>query len=248
MTAWYREWFGEDYLDLYSHRDQGEADRHVRFVEQVLMARGPRPSAVLDLACGAGRHTQGLRSNGWRALGLDLSLTLLLRHGRGGWPRVAGDMRCLPFAGASFDWVLNFFTSFGYFETEQENRSVFEEVARILAPRGLAFVDYFNLDRALRDLVREEVTVRQGPDGAVKIEIERWWDGATHRLNKRIRLSGPGRPVRSYLESVRGYRANEVIERMGEAGLDVTERFGDFTGLAFDPASSERLILVARKR
>src|SRR5258708_35581400 len=94
--AWYKEWFGEEYLGLYSHRDEQEAEAHVDFVERRLGEGWPR--AVLDLACGAGRHTAALRRRGYRTLGVDLSLTLLV-HARG-LPRVAGDMRCLPFAAA----------------------------------------------------------------------------------------------------------------------------------------------------
>ncbi len=130
--AWYKEWFGEDYLELYSHRDESEAEEHVGFVERHLA--GPKPRAVLDLACGAGRHTAALRRRGYRTLGVDLSLTLLVRAE--GLPRVAGDMRRLPFAAESFDWVLNFFTSFGYFESERENFQVLEEAVRVLTPEA----------------------------------------------------------------------------------------------------------------
>src|SRR3712207_9146074 len=95
---WYKEWFGEEYLELYSHRDESEAEEHVDFVERYLGgAGGPHPRAVLDLACGAGRHTAALRQKGYRTLGLDLSLTLLARMLARGLPRVAGDMRLLPF-------------------------------------------------------------------------------------------------------------------------------------------------------
>ena len=92
--AWYREWFGEEYLELYANRDENEASGHVDFVEKALGGPGgqPRPRAVLDLACGAGRHTAVLRRRGYRALGVDLSITLLIR---GQMPCVAGDMRRL---------------------------------------------------------------------------------------------------------------------------------------------------------
>src|SRR5258705_247492 len=46
--AWYKQWFGEEYLELYAHRDEGEAERHVDFVESLLAGRQPR--AILDLA------------------------------------------------------------------------------------------------------------------------------------------------------------------------------------------------------
>ena len=235
--AWYKEWFGEEYLDLYSHRDEGEADRHVEFVAS-LFDRPPR--AILDLACGAGRHTVALRRRGHRALGVDLSKTLLAQAP--GLPRVAGDMRCLPFGDASFDWVLNFFTSFGYFEIEAENRQVLSEVARLLAPGGRFFIDLFNRDRVLETLEPSE----SRDIGGRMVEIERWYDERSGRVNKRIRVTGSSEPPRTFVESVRAYTATEVEGALCDAGLSVVGRFGSFSGEPFEP-TSPRLILLARK-
>ena len=71
-------------------------------------------------------------------------MTLLARMRANGLPRVAGDMRRLPFKGESFDWVLNFFTSFGYFERERENFRVLEEIVRVLVPEGRFLIDLMN--------------------------------------------------------------------------------------------------------
>ncbi len=168
--AWYKEWFGEEYLGLYSHRDEQEAEAHIDFVERVLGEL--RPRAVLDLACGAGRHTAVLRRRGYRTLGVDLSLTLLAHARR--LPCVAGDMRCLPFSAGAFDWVLNFFTSFGYFETERENFLVLEEIVRVLAPCGRFLIDIMNTANTLRHLQPREVQRlddrRQGAAGREQAE------------------------------------------------------------------------------
>src|SRR5262245_21577319 len=164
---WYKEWFGEEYLELYSHRDESEAEEHVDFVKRYL--GGPRPRAVLDLACGAGRHTAALRRRGYRTLGIDLSLTLLARIEP---RRVAGDARRLPFADGSFGWVLNFFTSFGYFEAERENFRVLEEIVRVLAPAGRFLIDLMNAGSVLAGLTppgSQELDGRQ-------VEMERWYD------------------------------------------------------------------------
>ncbi len=235
---WYKEWFGEEYLELYSHRDRGEAEVHLNFVEQVFSGAPPR--AVLDLACGAGRHTEALRQRGFRALGVDLSLTLLTQNPD--LPRVAGDMRCLPFADSTFDWVLNFFTSFGYFETERENFQVLEEVVRVLAPRGRFLIDLFNVDHVIATLQPHETREINGRD----VEIERWYDPRARRINKRIRVQSRDRPVRAYLESVRAYRREEVLNGLRWAGLEVTELYGNFQGEPFD-RDSERLILVGHR-
>lgn len=236
--AWYKEWFGEEYLELYAHRNRGEAEQHIDFVESLFGET--RPRAVLDLACGAGRHTAALRRRGYRTLGVDLSTTLLAQAPM--LPRVAGDMRCLPFADGSFEWVLNFFTSFGYFESEQENRRVLEEVARLLAPGGGLLIDLFNREQVIANLETGETR----EVGGRTVEIERWYDERSERVNKRIRLAGSAYPARTFLESVRAYSAEDVAEALTSVGLSVTDRFGSFEGETFD-SGSPRLIFVARK-
>ncbi len=235
--AWYKEWFGEEYLELYAHRDRGEAERHVDFVEKLF---GGTPRAVLDLACGAGRHTEALRRRGYRALGVDLSLTLLTQSPE--LPRVAGDMRCLPFADRAFDWVLNFFTSFGYFESERENFRILEEMVRVLTPGGRFLIDLFNIDRVLATLEPRETREINGR----RVEIERWYDARSQRINKQIRVHAADRPARTYLESVRAYRREEVTNGLQWAGLELEEIYGDFDGERFGHGS-ERLILVGRR-
>jgi len=243
-VAWYKEWFGADYLDLYAHHNQEEAERHVAFVAEHL-ADSPPPRAVLDLACGAGRHTAALRRHGLRTLGVDLSLTLLTR--RPDLPRVRGDMRCLPFTDGSFDWVLNFFTSFGYFETERENFRVLEEIVRLLSPGGRFLIDFLNRDRVLASITSNETM----EEAEQRIEIQRWYDPATSRINKRITLrprgaDGNDGPPRTYLESVRAYSSQEVTIGLSWAGLEVTGVFGNFQGDPYQ-RDSERLIILGRK-
>jgi SAM-dependent methyltransferase len=237
-VAWYREWFGQDYLDLYAHRDRGEAEAGVDAVVGWLGA--PKPRAVLDLACGAGRHTEALRRRGLRALGVDLSLTLLAR--RPDLPRVRGDMRRLPFAAGSFDWVLNFFTSFGYFETERENFRVLEEIVRVLAPGGRFLIDFLNRDRVLAELTPHETSEEDGR----RVEVARWYDPASCRINKRITVRPADAPPRTYLESVRAYSRDEVTMGLTWAGLEVTDLYGNFRGDPFQ-SDSERLILLGRR-
>ena len=238
--AWYKEWFGAEYLELYAHRDAGEADRHIDFVERHLAPRLPEPRAVLDLACGAGRHTQALRGRGFRTLGVDLSVTLLAFPPR--VPCAAGDMRRLPFAAGSFDWVLNFFTSFGYFERERENFQVLEEIVRLLAPGGRFLIDFLNRDHVLARLKEQEVQEIAGR----RVEIERWYDDTTRRINKRMRLGNNGGAEKTYLESVRAYSRDEVTIGSRWAGLQVDDLYGNFQGEPFE-SDSERLILVGHK-
>src|SRR3982751_3002771 len=115
MTEWYEEWFGEDYLRLYPHRNDAEAERAVALISStVSLQPGWR---VLDVGCGAGRHTRAFVVYSARCVGLDLSATLLrLARETTSAPLVRADMRALPIRPRSMDLTVNLFTSFGYFE------------------------------------------------------------------------------------------------------------------------------------
>ncbi|HUR82435.1 MAG TPA: class I SAM-dependent methyltransferase [Thermoanaerobaculia bacterium] len=231
--TWYQEWFGEEYLELYAHRDENEARRQVAFFRsQVGDVRGP----VLDLACGMGRHVQELQSLGYSPVGCDLSYTLLRTGIReyGRMPLARADMRHLPFCDGVFAALVNFFTSFGYFETEEENVQVVREMARVLDQGAPFLFDYLNVHRELENLVRRETL--DTPMGPVK--IERWFDGAERSFNKRIQIG-----EKRYLERVRGYDLAEVSSMFASCNLSIRAAFGDFDGAPYE-RTSPRLILV----
>ena len=73
--AWYKKSFGKDYLKIYSHRNREEAKRHVDFACKALNLRAGQ--LVLDLGCGAGRHSYELIGRHIRVTAFDLSEELL---------------------------------------------------------------------------------------------------------------------------------------------------------------------------
>ena len=234
--TWYQEWFGEEYLELYAHRDEHEARRQVAFfIEQFGGVGGP----VLDLACGMGRHVTELLASGYRVVGCDLSFTMLQagRQEYGGMPVARADMRQLPFFTASFAALVNFFTSFGYFATEEENEQVVDEMARVLEPGAVFLFDYLNVERELQKLVQRETL--ETPMGEVR--IERWFDSSDRSINKRITIG-----QKRYLERVRGYELSEISNMFAACKLSIRTAFGDFDGSPF-AATSPRLILVGTK-
>ena len=234
--TWYQEWFGEEYLELYSHRDENEAKQQVAFFrEQCGRIDGP----VLDLACGMGRHIQELQALGYRAIGCDLSYTLL-RTGIREYGEMAvarADMRSLPYCDDSFNGLVNFFTSFGYFATEEENMQVVREMSRVLEGGAQFLFDYLNVHRELQKLVQAET--RDTPLGPVK--IERWFDPSDRSFNKRMTIG-----EKRYLERVRGYDFDEISAMFSSCNLQIRDAFGDFGGESFD-RTSPRLILVGSR-
>ena len=234
--TWYQEWFGEEYLELYSHRDEDEAKRQVTFFRTQV---GPISGPVLDLACGMGRHMQELAVAGFHAVGCDLSWTLLRTGVReyGAMPVARADMRALPFCDGSFAGLVNFFTSFGYFAEERENEQVVHEMARVLKPGATFLFDYLNVHRELEKLVQKET--RETPTGTV--DIVRWFDPSDRSFNKRITIGH-----KRYLERVRGYDLDEISAMFTSCGMTIRASFGDFDGTEFT-RTSPRLILVGSR-
>ncbi len=244
-TPWFRRWFGEEYLRLYPHRDRDEARDGVELLlsRRPEVARGP----VLDLACGAGRHLDVLSTRGVPCVGLDLSLSLLSRahQTRPHLRLVRGDMRRLPFNPSSFSAVTSFFTSFGYFDSEEGDRRVAREVHRVLRPGGTFFLDFLNAHSVLDQLIpRDEHVV----EGRRVIQERRVLPGG-RIVEKRIRIETepPDDPDRTFVERVRLYTADELSTLLAAVGLETSERFGDYKGGAPSPASP-RAIIVARAR
>lgn len=239
MSEWYERWFGEEYLALYPHRDERDAAAAVALVVSQTGGRDFR--RVLDLACGAGRHTRLLGARWW-TVGVDLSPVLLklARASEPERPYVRADMRVLPFAEGCFDLVVNLFTSFGYFAADEEHDTVIGEVARVLAPDGWFALDYLNAPY-VRDSLRAAGTS----------------EAANAGFTQRRELSGDGRYVikqitrtddgRTFVERVRLFEPADLKVMLARAGLVVKSELGDYAGGELSSASP-RAILMAQRR
>jgi len=237
---WFRDWFGEEYLALYPHRDEREAREAVDLFRDV-GSRIPG-SRILDVACGAGRHLRELRAAGLDATGLDLSLPLLrsARSTAPADPLVRGDMRRLPFARGVFGGLTSFFTSFGYFADPVDDRRVLQEMARVLAPGGAFMIDFLNASRVREELVAED---SREVEGNRIVQVREIADGV---VVKRIRIEPfDGSPIRYFEERVRLYSCEKLVSLLAEAGLLTQHRFGEYSGAPFR-TESPRLILAGQ--
>lgn len=240
--AWYEKSFGQDYLLVYKHRDmQGAQAEASRMAGWLTLAPG---ASILDLCCGMGRHSLALAEEGYRVTGMDLSEVLLAEarrlDERGQVEWVRGDMRRVPLQGP-YDGVVNLFTSFGYFETDEENGAVLREIGRLLAPGGRFLIDFLNA----RFVERHLVPSSERQDGAVTIRESRSIENGY--VCKRIVLSEPGKPDRSYRERVRLYGLEDFRRLLAGTGLKLDQVHGDYESGTYSEEESKRLILVGTK-
>ena len=238
-SEWFERWFGEEYIALYPHRNAAEAEQVVSLIERVIApAKGGR---VLDLACGAGRHSRALCKRWWTT-GLDLSEVLLRLAKREGVPAalVRGDMRVLPFRDQSFELVVNLFTSFGYFADDESHLHVVREVSRVTEPGGSFVLDFLNTSQLKNALVPYDE--RRIGDQIVEQRREISDDGRF--VIKRICLRGTGK---EFTERVRLFDSGDLTAMMIAAGFHVTASFGSYDRAPLT-VTSPRVVLFGTRR
>ena len=238
MSEWFRRWFGADYQALYPHRDDAEAEK----VTGLLAARGIVAAGwrVLDLACGGGRHAGALERSGARVTGLDLSLVQLRAARQRSLARlIRADMRLLPLRSGVMDAVVNLFTSFGYFDTDEEHAMVLAEIARVLRPGGAFAMDFLNAPQVRANLVPRDEKLISGR----RVVQERRISDDGRFVIKLITLDGASEP---FVERVRLLERADLERMAGQAGLRTEAVLGDYAGSPHEP-TSPRLLLLARR-
>ena len=236
---WFESWFDSPwYPILYSHRDYAEAES---FIEHLLAALSPSPNATfLDLACGRGRHSVFIHQHGYDVTGLDLSAASIADAQLSAQPGLrfgVHDMR-QPLDG-QYDYILNLFTSFGYFADQAENLLVLKNVARSLAPGGTFALDFFNVEAVLRGLVPYEEIDRSG----IRFTIRKRFEQGC--IIKSIHVTTADAAY-DFEERVQGLALADFERLFAQAGLEIEEIWGDYQGGGFDRDHSPRLILFGR--
>lgn len=233
----------DDYMavyrdDLTDERSEAEIATLVELLEL------DRPMQILDLACGFGRHANRLAALGHSVTGVDLMPGFLdIARQKAAEMGVQvdyrqGDMRQIDFVEA-FDRVLLLFTSFGYFE-DDENVRVMKNITRALRPGGLLGFDITNRDAVAKDVPSSHV-IDRGDD----LTINRLsFDVLTGRFhNRRIVIRDGVRRDKPF--SIRLYNATEIRSLLDRAGLKVDKIVG-YDGQPLS-ISSRGMVIVARK-
>ncbi len=195
-------------------------------------------SKILDLACGKGRHSLYLNELGYDVTGADLSVNSIAEASRFENSTLhfkVHDMR-EPFP-AQFDAVFNLFTSFGYFDDDDDNLKTLKAIRDSLNEYGLGVIDFMNVQQVIENLVPKEVKEVDG----IEFNISRMV--IDHHIIKEIRFTDGGRDYH-FTEKVRALDLAEFEQMMEMANISLLDVFGDYRLKKFNPATSDRLIMV----
>jgi SAM-dependent methyltransferase len=234
---WFTSWFDTPYYHiLYKDRNYREAQIFMDNLTHYLNL--PEKAKVLDLACGKGRHSIYLNQLGFNVLGADLSENSIAEASKNSNETLhfkVHDMR-EPFD-EKFDAIFNLFTSFGYFESDDDNLTTLKAIKESLSEYGFAVIDFMNVTQVIETLVPEEVKTVDGIDFKIKRYVE---DG---HILKEIDFEDQGRNFH-FTEKVKALTLKDFEDLMAEAGIFLLDIFGDYKLKKFHKTESERLIMI----
>ncbi|MCS7004408.1 MAG: class I SAM-dependent methyltransferase [Cytophagales bacterium] len=239
-SSWYHNWFDSPYYHLlYEHRNDGEAEFFLRNL--IYKLRWLPTYKILDVGCGKGRHARFLNAQGFDVTGIDLSPESIAYNKTFENERLhfeVWDMR-KPYAKNRFDVVLNLFTSFGYFETEEEHIQTLQAFSQALRSEGSVIIDFMNVHKVIRTLVTEEYLRR----GNVLFHIRRYIQNGF--IVKEIVLEDQD-TVHHFQEKVRAYALEDFQNLLNLVHIEIQQVFGNYRLEPYNACSSERLILVGK--
>jgi len=245
MSEWFKDWFAsEEYLNVYSHRNKDDAEALLKLILNNISI--PPNASILDSACGNGRHSESLSKLGYNVIGFDLSKTLLqiaqknklINNSKVKY--FCSDIRNISLK-KSFDVILNLFTSFGYFKSDEENFKIVEFASKNMINRGYFVFDYLNPKYVENNLIeyseknidtKKIIERRKIQNGRVEKEIEIMDDKFKHR----------------YFESVQLYSFQEILTIFKEFGFHAIKKFGNYGRDIYDENSSERMIIIFKRK
>ncbi|MBI1343746.1 MAG: methyltransferase domain-containing protein [Terrimonas sp.] len=241
--TWYENWFNSPfYHKLYFQRDEKEARF---FLAALIDYLKPFPgSNWLDVACGRGRLSRILAENGFEVTGFDIaprSIEYARPFENKHLSFFQHDMR-RSFRINYYDFVINFFTSFGYFNTRREHDDAIRTMAVSLKKGGILIIDYLNTHYVEDHLVREDHLSIEG----TSFDIHRWED--EHFFYKKIRINDPSlAAAATHTEKIAKFSLGDFTDMLSFQHLQVRAVFGDYALGAYDTRNTPRLIIIADK-
>ncbi len=245
---WHKRVYSKETLPLTiaSPKFNRQAFHEARFIMEKLKLK--KGESLLDIPCGTGRHSKFFSLAGIEVTGVDINPTCLAwakRHTRGRKIQFQkGNMGDLSKFRGKFDALANLFTSFGYFETEDENDQVMREFVSTLKPGGRLALSLINKDWLLK-VFQPASQVKLGKETI--IEAREYYRQTSTVTAHWFHLNKNHTKADVYYNRVRVYSKEDMVELMKQCGLKRIKVFGSYSGDKFSRYKSSHPVYVGWK-
>lgn len=242
-NEWFANWFDSKYYHiLYHHRSNLEA---TDFVDNCIKIFDPKPNeTLLDLACGKGRHSIAFAKRELDVTGVDLSaqsIDYAKKFEHENLHFFVHDMR-QTFRLNYYQYICNLFTSFGYFDTLEDNQLAAKSISMGLKKNGKFLIDFVNKSFALKNIennLYEEIEREN-----IKFIIEREY--TNNQFVKNIKIIDNEKTFH-FKEKVNSFTFEEMLHLFENEGLTFLKSFGNYDASEYKQTQSPRMILLFQK-
>lgn len=261
-AKWYVNAFNrQNYFDQYSTELGDErTKKEVDFIERA--ATLSKEHKILDVACGHGRHVNEIARRGYNAYGVDIApraIEIAEKAAKNLGVTAhfqVGDMKKLPYENSSFERVYNVFTSFGYFESTEEEQAMLNEISRVIKSGGIFLIDVLSLESEQQKfsqlgkpdnednellIIPTKTQILSGEER----KTTQWFNPKTHMLHTLRTWVEKGEPAMH--ESFLHLFSREELESMLKtAGLEPTLVVGNYDGTPHNTDNSRTIITAIK--
>jgi len=243
--AWFDEFFDDHYNRTYRHLNREKTKKDVDYITKALDLS--RDHEILDIPCGFGRHAIELTRRGYKVTGMEYNQSQidrareLMKEEGVEFPIIKADMRDIPLE-KQYDRAYNYFTSFGYF-SDEDNDKTMGEFYKVLKPGGLFLMECANRDGILKNF--KPCDISHYFDGSIFID-EREFDPFTSRISGIHTLISPDGKIEKRNLVLRFYSLHELTGLFKKHGFEIVKVYGrgeeEFETFSF------RMAMVTRKK
>ncbi len=255
---WWKKEFGSSYYTLYN--PVLNPQRTKQEVSFIIRATGlARPTRILDVGCGHGRHAIGLAKMGHDVIGIDYS-TYFLKIARTEAKKqqatatfIRQDIRSMNFSD-EFDVALSMYSAFGYFSL-RENLTVLRRIHSALKPGGKFLLDVINAECHVKHITSAGKKVKKGIyQFSQNNEINGYSVQDTNiyftktQLDSYHRRWRKGTKTGSYNYYMYQYTVPQYRDMLRLTGFEMLNIWGDYQGARWSPSSWRTIILCYKPR
>lgn len=241
--------YGRSFADVYDHWYAGvsDAEATARFVDD----RAP-DGPVLEVGVGSGRLATPLAALGRTVIGLDGSRDMLRRtpglqgsdgpetatpSGRGRLHLVQADMRAMPVSGR-FGAVLIAFNTFFNLTTEPEQRTLLQDVRRLLGTSGVLIIEALDVTPLLAGPT-DSIGVRDVTPWSLVVTATQLDQDLQVLTGQHLEITDAGVSTRPW--RLRWLTPEQLDDLCAVAGLELDARYGSWDREPFDGAGETHI-------
>lgn len=248
---WWVDFHVAEMADLFLEReDQDELQSTIDFlVDKLGLSPGDR---VFDQCCGIGNISHRLALNGAYCVGVDLCRLYIDRAKSVTHER---DLPCEFFCDDAYSFVapspcegaFNWYSSFGYAASDDQNSQMAARAFESLKPGGVYALDVPNFPFLMRNFQRYMVRHGKNHEGR-KVTCIRESDLDLYQgvLRQSWQWIVEGRPIDTRYSALRIYLPHQLIDMLRAVGFTDVRAFGNLNDAELT-MDSPRLILTARR-